>query len=106
MQAVDTEEGVTVLSNRLVLPEPRLVLTAQRAATAVDDPEPSVEEAEALALAEPNRVTETHSLRTLGSRPAKPAPVNAGLGWLVWPFVLLLLGGAVVGTLWFRKKTE
>lgn len=106
VQAVDTEEGVTVLSNRLVLPDPRLALTAQRTVAAEPDPEPPVEEDEALALSEPASVTETHSLRTLGSRPAPSNPVSAGLGWLVWPFVLFLLGGAVVGTLWFRKKTE
>jgi hypothetical protein len=109
VQAVDTGEGVTVLSNRLVLPEPRLTLAAQRSAEAVPmlDPEPApVEAPDEPALAEVRSVTETHSLRALAGRPATSRPAPAGLGWLVWTFGLLVLGGAVAGTLWFRKKTE
>jgi hypothetical protein len=68
VHAVETDEGVTLLSNRL---QP-----------------------------------ETHSLRPLSSRATKARDASAGLGWLVWPFVLFVTTGAVVGTLWFRKKTE
>jgi hypothetical protein len=112
VQALDTGEGLTVLSNRLVLPEPRLALTAQRSAEVASELEPPVEAPDEPALAEgssvtePQSITETHSLRALSGRPTKSRATSAGLGWLVWPFALLLLGGAVVGTLWFRKKTE
>jgi hypothetical protein len=108
VQAVDTHAGVTVLSNRLVLPEPSLVLTAQLAGShrAEAEPEAPATEGEALAVAESPSVTETHSLRALAPRSAKSRLSSTGLGWLVWPFVLFVLGGAVVGTLWFRNKTE
>lgn len=107
VQALDTGRGVTELSNRLVLPEPRLMLSAQRSAPAAPEPDaPLEEEADEPALVEATRVTETHSLRSLASRPTKVPPAAAGVSWLVWPFLLFLLGGAVVGTLWFRKKTR
>jgi hypothetical protein len=105
VQAVDDGDGVTVLSNRLVLPDQRLMLTAQRANRAPAQPSPA-EQAEVIALAESPNLTETRSLRALDSRPIKAKAASSGLGWLVWPFVLFVLGSAVVGTLWFRRKTE
>jgi hypothetical protein len=104
--AVDDGDGVTVLSNRLVLPDQRLMLTAQRANRAELEPSEPAEPAEELALAESASVTETRSLRALASRPTQAKAVSTGIGWLIWPFALFVLGGAVVGALWFRRKTE
>jgi hypothetical protein len=105
VQAVETAEGVTVISNRLELPEPRLA--AMRQAKPV---EVAPEEAHAIEVANashPESVTETHSLRAMSARPAKAKlDTGTGLGWLIWPFVLFVTTGAVVGTLWFRKKTS
>ena len=55
-----------------------------------------------------SRVTETRSLRAMSSRREVSKAREGGLGvdWLLWPFVLLLATGAVVGTLWFSKKTQ
>ncbi len=104
VQAVETVGGVTVLSNRLQLPEPRLALTAQR----VHEAEPALLATadEGSEQAASSSVTETRSLRALSSRPSKARTPSTGLGWLIWPFVLCVATGAVVGTLWFRKKTE
>jgi hypothetical protein len=104
VQAVETREGITVLSNRIQLPEQRL--SAAVAKRPLPDPEPPVVE-EAVAAANPSSITETRSLRPLSSRSAARAKnPSTGLGWLLWPFVLFVTTGAVVGTLWFRKKTE
>jgi hypothetical protein len=103
VQAVETDEGVTLLSNRIQLAEPRL--SAAVAKTPLPVPEaPAVEEP--VAVADTASVTETHSLRPLSSRAAKAKNTGTGLGWLLWPFVLFVTTGAVVATLWFRKKTE
>jgi hypothetical protein len=103
VQAVETREGITVLSNRIQLPEQRL--SAAVAKRPLPDPEPPVVE-EAVAAADPSSVTETRSLRPISSRSARAKNPSTGLGWLLWPFVLFVTTGAVVGTLWFRKKTE
>jgi hypothetical protein len=101
VQAVETGKGVTLLSNRIhPSPEPQLAaLAAQVPRERSEPPSP----AEALAT-EPPRVTETHSLRPSSSQSSKHA--GTGLGWLLWPFVLFVTTGAVVGTLWFRNKTQ
>lgn len=103
VQAVETREGITVLSNRIQLPEQRLSAAVARQPR--PDPEPPVVE-EPVAAADPASVTETRSLRPISSRSPKAKNPSAGLGWLLWPFVLFVTTGAVVGTLWFRKKTE
>ena len=104
VQAVETDEGVTLLSNRIQLAEPRL--SAAVARTPLPEPiEPPAAE-HPIALADTPSVTETHSLRPMSSRAAKAKHTSTGLGWLLWPFVLFVTTGAVVGTLWFRKKTE
>jgi hypothetical protein len=102
VQAVETDEGVTLLSNRIQLPEQRL--SAAVAKRSLPDPQAPIAD-EAVAPAASN-VTETHSLRPASSRSAKAKHTSTGLGWLLWPFVLFVTTGAVVGTLWFRKKTE
>jgi hypothetical protein len=103
VQAVETDEGVTLLSNRIQLPEPRLSdAVAKRPLPAPE--RPLVEET--ATVADPPRATETHSLRPMSSRSTKAQNSGTGLGWLLWPFVLFVTTGAVVGTLWFRKKTE
>lgn len=104
VQAVETDEGVTLLSNRIQLPERRL----SQAVAKLPAPEPEVVATEEpIAAEDSTRVTETHSLLPLSSR-SSPSRKNSstGLGWLLWPFVLFVTTGAVVGTLWFRKKTE
>lgn len=110
VQVIETVEGVTVLSNRLRLPEARLALTSQRVAEhepalPVSDEGESEGEREGTEDESP-RVTETHSLRALSSRTVKAKAANTGVGGLVWPFVLCVAAGAVLATLWFRKKTE
>jgi hypothetical protein len=102
VQAVETDQGVTLLSNRIHrLPEPRVTpLLARRQSDPIE--EPPKEEA-VVATAEPPHVTETRSLRPSSARRANS---GTGLGWLLWPFVLFIATGAVVGTLWFRRKTE
>lgn len=107
VQALDTGDGVTVLSNRSSeRAAPRLAALAPAAASS--EPEPILAEREEQAGDESSRVTETRSLRALSSRREVPKARERSLGvdWLIWPFVLLLATGAVVGTLWFSKKTE
>jgi hypothetical protein len=100
VQAVETGEGVTILSNRMVeLPERTLNAMAMRR-----PPPPEAVEDEPTRVASGSRVTETHSLRTLASRTVTPKTKSTGLGWLLWPFALFVTTGAVVGALWFRKK--
>jgi hypothetical protein len=102
VQAVETVEGVTILSNRMMeLPERTLTAMAMRR-----PPPPEAVEDEPSALASGSRVTETHSLRTLASRTVTPKTHSTGLGWLLWPFALFVTTGAVVGALWFRKKVS
>jgi hypothetical protein len=107
VQAVETDDGVTLLSNRIQLPEPRI--SAAIAKRPLPVPEPPVAEDPVAAADTPN-VTETHSLRPStshnASHDAKAKNKSTGLGWLLWPFALFVTTGAVVGTLWFRKKTE
>jgi hypothetical protein len=103
VQAVETDEGVTLLSNRIQLPERSL--SAAVAKRPAPDPEPPVTE-EAVAAADLSSVTETHSLRPSSARNARANNTSTGLGWLLWPFVLFVTTGAVMGTLWFRRKTE
>jgi hypothetical protein len=103
VQAVETDEGVTLLSNRIQLSESRLSAAVARRSA----PEPEAPTAEEAPVVEDSaRITETHSLRPTSSRSTKAASGGAGLGWLLWPFVLFVTIGAVVGTLWFRRKTE
>jgi hypothetical protein len=102
VQAVETGEGVTILSNRMAeLPERTLTALAMRRAR---PPEPT--EGVPSALAARTSVTETHSLRTLASRTVAPKTHGTGLGWLLWPFALFVTTGAVVAALWFRKKVS
>ena len=104
VQALDTGNGITVLSNRVTEPAtPRLA--ALRSAAA--ETEQATDDQHALAE-DDSRITETRSLRALSSRREVPKARERGLGidWLIWPFVLLLATGAVVGTLWFSKKTR
>ena len=106
VQALDTGNGITVLSNRVIEPPaPRLASLARAAA---GEAEHSVFEPEEQASNDESQVTETRSLRALSSRRDVPKARERSLGldWLLWPFVLLLATGAVVGTLWFSKKTE
>jgi hypothetical protein len=104
VQAVETDEGVTILSNRLqALPTPRLAsLVAQRPAPQQELPEDDGVAPAAVVSA--SDVTQTHSLRPLSSRSVKGK--GTGLGWLLWPFALFVTSAAVVSALWFRKKTE
>jgi hypothetical protein len=104
VQAVETDEGVTILSNRLQpLPTPRLAsLVAQRPAPKQELPEDDGVAPAAVVSA--SDVTQTHSLRPLSSRSVKEK--GTGLGWLLWPFALFVTSAAVVSALWFRKKTE
>jgi hypothetical protein len=103
VQALETDQGVTLLSNRIHrLPQPRVTpLLARAPLDHLDEPSPN-EETVALSSESPH-VTETRSLRPGSSRRAGS---STGLGWLLWPFVLFIATGAVLGTLWFRKKTE
>jgi hypothetical protein len=105
VQAVETAEGVTVISNRLELPEPRLASMAMRQAKPAEVAPEAERELAVANASHPESVTETHSLRAMSSRPAK-LDTGTGLGWLIWPFVLFVTTSAVVGTLWFRKKTS
>ncbi len=101
VRSFETDEGITVLSNRLPpdLPHARLSLAMQ---AAHDPPERAGE-----TLVDPPRVTETHSLRAFDAKLAKPKSESPDTshGWLLWP-ILLFATSAVVGTLWFRKKTQ
>lgn len=112
VQALETNEGVTVLSNRVESPDPRLSMVAPQRPHVVEhheEPseaaEPEARENEDLAAA-PHVVEKTHNLRALRERPAPPKAASTGNGWLAWPLMLFVATGAVVGTLWFRKKTE
>lgn len=108
VQALETDEGVTVLSNRITALSgaPRLasIIAEQPAPPQPPRDSPPVED-EAVVSAEPG-VTETHSLLPSSSRRLEAKNTGSGLGWLLWPFVLFVTAGAVVGTLWFRKKTD
>jgi hypothetical protein len=104
VQALETDEGVTLLSNRIQLSESRISAAVAKQPRP-PAPEPPVVE-ETVATADSPSITETRSLRPLSSRSAKAKDASTGLGWLLWPFVLFVTTGAVVGTLWFRKKTD
>jgi hypothetical protein len=105
VQALDTGNGITVLSNRISEP-PAPRLAAVKRSVAAESEQASGEH-RAQADDEP-RITETRSLRALSSRREVPQARERsfGIDWLIWPFVLLLATGAVVGTLWFSKKTQ
>jgi hypothetical protein len=107
VQALETDEGITLLSNRInaLSGSPRLasIIAEQPPPRPLPDAPPAEEEA--VVRAEPG-VTETHSLKPLSSRRLEAKSKGSGLGWLLWPFVLFVTSGAVVGTLWFRKKTD
>lgn len=105
VQAVETNEGITILSNRLqpLQPAPRLAaLVAQQPAPSPAEPEEEEDIAPAAVAAAD--VTETHSLRPLSSRSVKDK--GSGLGWLLWPFALFVTSAAIISALWFHKKTE
>lgn len=110
VQAVETAEGVTLLSNRIhPLPEPLLESTLERRPEpeAPNPPEGPAREALAAAAgaaSERPNATETRSLRPSASRSV--APKGTGLGSLLWPFVLFVTAGAVVSTLWLNKRAE
>ena len=108
VQALETDEGITLLSNRItsVSGSPRLaaVMAEQPPQQQPLHDSPPAED-ETVVSTEPG-VTATHSLRPSSSRRLEAKNAGSGLGWLLWPFVLFVTTGAVVGTLWFRKKTE
>lgn len=104
VQALETDEGITILSNRLQ-PEsvPRLAsLVAQQPAAPLEQAE--TEEIAPAAAVSTSDATETHSLRPLSS--SGVTGKGTGLGWLLWPFALFVTSAAVVSALWFRRKTE
>jgi hypothetical protein len=103
VMALETGDGITVLSNRVTEPPPPRSAALGRTREA---PELAGVQPEQQANDE-SSVTETRSLRASSSRREVPQARqrSLGSGWLVWPFVLLLATGAVVGTLWFSKKT-
>jgi hypothetical protein len=107
VQALETDEGITLLSNRInsLSGSPRLasVIAEQPPPPQPLHDSPPAED-ETVVSAEPG-VTATHSLRPSSSR-LEARNTGSGLGWLLWPFVLFVTTGAVVGALWFRKKTE
>jgi hypothetical protein len=105
VQALETAEGITLLSNRIhPLPEPRVSpLVARTSREPIADSPP--DQPSLVASSEPANVTETRSLRP-GAAHLASSRSGTGLGWLLWPFVLFVTTGAVVGTLWFRKKTQ
>jgi hypothetical protein len=107
VQALETDEGITLLSNRInsLSGSPRLAsVIAEQPPPAQPLHESPPAEDEAIASADPG-VTAMHSLRPGSSRRLEAKNTGTGLGWLLWPFVLFVTTGAVVGTLWFRKKT-
>lgn len=115
VQALETVEGVTLLSNRLEpLPASRLSALAVSAPVGAsaprdvpDEPDEAPEdEPRAALVGERESVTETRSLRTYAARPAPGRTASSEVGWLLWPFAVFVAGGAVVGALWFRKKTS
>jgi hypothetical protein len=105
VQAVETDEGVTLLSNRIKAAQRVSDLIAKTPPAPLDERAPAQEEVVA-AAGESASITETRSLRPSSARTTSARNASRGLGWLVWPFVLFVTAGAVLGTLWFRKKTE
>lgn len=104
VQAVETGEGVTLLSNRIKAAPRVSDMIPKKPREPRDETAP--EQEEAVAANESPSITETRSLRPASARSAGAKNASRGLGWLVWPFVLFVTAGAVLGTLWFRKKTE
>ena len=96
VRSVETEQGITILSNRLTeLPAPRLAMTAPMPAA------PPPREGET--VVERPEVTETLALRAITSASVARDADPTWLGWVLASFMAV---GAVVGTLWFRKKTQ
>jgi hypothetical protein len=94
VQSIETDDGVTILSNRFLdSPDPRRV--ARQALVRAQPPGEAV-------IDEPQS-TETRSLRSV---PATPATGDEGDTWPSWPLFLLPLmaAGVTSGVLWFRKK--
>jgi hypothetical protein len=94
VRSIETEDGVTVLSNRFLdSPDPRLV--------AIKAPVRS-RRADETVINEP-QVTETQSLRAV-----EPAAGTGGKGntWLGWPLFLLMFttAGVIGGAVWMRIK--
>jgi hypothetical protein len=105
VQAVEAGEGITLLSNRIKAAPRVSDMISKKPREARDEAAPEQEEAVVAANEAPS-ITETRSLRPSSVRTASAKNASRGLGWLVWPFVLFVTAGAVLGTLWFRKKTE
>lgn len=95
VQAFDTSDGVTILSNRFSeLPNPRQV--------AVQAPSPPPRREGETVIAPP-ALTETRSLRP--TVPSASMPRDTDLrGWL-WPLAALLAFSAALGTLLYRKTS-
>jgi hypothetical protein len=105
VQAVETDEGVTLLSNRMQPSTTTPAFAALTAQTTHDRMEqPPLEDEALVASRDTPSLTETRSLRPQSARAVNPN-TGTGLGWLLWPFVLFVATGAVLSTLWIRKKT-
>lgn len=96
VQAIDTGQGVTILSNRLAeLPAPTHVAARQ--------PDPLLAQ-EGTTLVGPSEYTETRSLRVASA--SAPSSRDADFrGWL-WPLAALLAACAGLGTLLYRKAAS
>lgn len=96
VHSFETEQGLTILSNRLAeLPAPRLAMTAPVPVA------PPPREGET--VVERPEVTETLALRSIASASVARDADPTWLGWVLASFMAV---GAIVGTLWFRKKTQ
>jgi hypothetical protein len=99
--AIETSDGVTVLSNQK-LGDPSLP-EAPSARAEVAAVVPAAVRPPGETILEPRQSTRTHSLRAGPSGAREGGAL--GLGWAV-PMLLLLASSTVAGALWWRKKTH